>query len=214
MTKKQRKRKKKIQMRNKRLIKKYYWLKPLSWNSRYIKDYDYSWIEWGWCPGWDKTFGQMYMDELGAAIKEDNIKNFRILQIKEKFGQARLYCNIYNEKIDQIIQKYEFISENICMNCGCESPMLDDGWLYTYCFDCYKKICRRREEYSNRTPKTDEEIRKTYNDITVENDTGVIPETYTIRKYTPNDGHEDIIYDISDTVKKIRKRISTYERFR
>ena len=87
MTRKERKRKKKEQMKNKRLIKKYYWLRPLSaWTGKPLEDYDYTFIEWGWCPGWDKAFGQMFMDELGAAIKESGQKDYQIVQIKEKYG--------------------------------------------------------------------------------------------------------------------------------
>ena len=36
-----------------------------------------------------------------------------------------------------------------------------------------------------------------------------IPMSYTIRRYS-KDETEDITYDISDTVKKIRKRIDKY----
>lgn len=91
ISKKQRKRKKKQQLINKKLVKKYYWLAPreFNWNDgigKIRKDYNYTWINWGWCNGWDKTFGQAFMEELGEEIKRAGQKNFSILQIKEKYG--------------------------------------------------------------------------------------------------------------------------------
>ena len=87
MTKKERKRKKKLQMKNKRLAKKYYWLIPRNvWSGKVLKDYDYTWIDWGCSPGWEKAYGNMYMKELGDEVNRIGQKDFMILQEKEKFG--------------------------------------------------------------------------------------------------------------------------------
>lgn len=86
MTKKQRRRKKKLQSLNRHLVKKYYWLEPRRWDGKRDKDYDYTYIHWGWSDGWNKAFGNMYMKELGDAINEAGQKDFQILQVKEKFG--------------------------------------------------------------------------------------------------------------------------------
>ena len=76
---------KKNRLRNKKLVKKYPWLKPRNvWTGKLVKDYDYSWIEWGCLPGWDVAFGDMYLKELGEAVKDQ--KDFMILEIKEKYG--------------------------------------------------------------------------------------------------------------------------------
>ena len=72
-------------MKNKRLIKKYYWLAPRNvWTDKIPKDYDYTYINWGWSDGWNKAFGNIYMKELGDAINEAGQKDFQILQVKEK----------------------------------------------------------------------------------------------------------------------------------
>lgn len=210
MSKKQRKRKKKLQMYNKRLIKKYYWLVPRDvWTGKIPKDYDYTYIDWGWNDGWDKAFGMMYMKELGEEIKRSGQKNFSILQIKEKFGGARLYSNGCSEKAHSIIDKYETISQNICIVCGVEAPMIDDGWMSPYCFNCWKKLYRRREQYyPEHAPKTDDEIREIYEKFIKDEPTEDgkwLRDTYTIRRYSM-DGHEDITVDISDTVEKLRRR--------
>ena len=63
-------------------------------------------------------------------------------------------------------------------------------------------------------PKTDEELRELYNKGIVDtpDEAGEyhIPMSYTIKRYT-KDTEEEITYDISDTVKKIQKRISNYK---
>ena len=227
MSKKQRKRKKKQQLINKKLVKKYYWLAPreFNWNGgigNIRKDYDYSWIMWGWCNGWDKTFGQIFMEELGEAIKKSGQKNFSILQLKEKYGQLRCYTSGTTSEVHNIIQKYEVVSEHICMDCGCEAPMIEEHrWLFVCCPDCYKKLIRRRELCrSNKegfTPKTDEEIKNIYDACVVDNpdENGEyhIPMSYKVRHYNNGEIIDEIV-DISDTVTKLQKRISGYTKRR
>lgn len=218
MTRKERKRKKKEQMKNKRLIKKYYWLRPLSaWTGKPLEDYDYTFIEWGWCPGWDKAFGQMFMDELGAAIKESGQKDYQIVQIKEKFASLRLYDNGSSQKVHDIIRKYEVISQHVCMDCGREAPTIDDGWMSVMCFDCFKKYYRRREQFYDDEPITDEQIKELYGkyvrDEMDENGKHHIPNSYKYTMFKNGDGIVTVEEDISDTVNKIRKRISKFGRY-
>ena len=219
MTKKQRKKKKKLQMINKKLVKKYYFLAPYNvWTDQIPKDYDYTYINWGWSNGWDKAFGWLYLKEVGEAVKEAGLKHFRILQQKEKYGTCINYVGGANDKIYRIIDKYEHISQNICYYCGKEAPMTDTGWILPQCFDCYCKVFRRNEawylgHHPEMIPKTDEELREMYNksvcDKPDENGEYHMSESYTIRRFS-TDGTEDITYDISDTVKKIRKRIDKF----
>lgn len=220
LTKKQRKLKKFKQLKNKRLIKKYYWLAPRNvWTGRIPKDYDYTWIDWGWGQGWDKAFGQMYMDELGSAIKESGDKHFRILQIKEKYGSARNYTTGCTRKVHEIIEKYEHISCHICYYCGKEAPMTDDGWMLPRCYDCFVRVYRKNEKWfqergsSSVTPKTDEELQEMYQKMIAdepdENGEYHLPTSYTYRTLK-NGEWEDVTVDISDTVKKLQKRISKW----
>ena len=201
MTKKERKRKKKIQLKNKKLIKKYYWLLPRNvWTDKVPKDYDYTYIEWGVSPGWDKAFGDMLMKELGEAINKYNIKNFRILQIKEKFGEFRLYCNRYNEEIHHIIDKYTYLSQNICILCGApDVPMINTGWISPYCFNCFLN-------FSYNKNKSKEEIKEMYekaiDEKPDENGNFLMASSYTIRDFKDDN---KITYDISETANLIRK---------
>lgn len=182
---------------------------PIGWDGKPLKNYDYSWIEWGWMPGWDRAFGKLYMDELGAAIKECGQKDFQILQIKEKYGQARLYCNGTTQKVHDIIRKYEFISEHICCECGVEAPMVGTSWIYPQCYKCFAK-------HYHRYDVSEEELYQKYLDLAEdpdENGEWHIPNTYTIRQWNHNkDEPEDMVYDISDTAELIRKRQSKWRR--
>lgn len=191
MTKKERKRKKKLQMKNKRLTKKYYWLIPRNvWSGKVLKDYDYTWIDWGCSPGWKKAYGNMYMKELGDEIKRIGQKDFMILQEKEKFGSHRLYTNGASEKAYEIIDKYEHISEHVCYFCGRpDTHITDMGWILPVCPKCYEKKWRRGSKYEYDEVICDENPR--------------IPNTYKVYRFS-EDGDETIEYDISDTANKIR----------
>ena len=100
MTKKQRKRKKKLRMMNKRLVKKWYFLAPRNvWTGQIPKDYNYTWIDWWeFDTGWGKAFGWMFLKELGDAVKESGRKDFQILNQKEKFGELRTYTGYCSAK--------------------------------------------------------------------------------------------------------------------
>lgn len=191
MTKKARKRKKKLQMRNKRLIKEYYWLLPRNvWTGKPLKNYDYTFIEWGWSEGWDKAFGMMYLKELGDEIKRIGQKNFMILQQKEKFGSCRNYVNGTSREAHDIIDKYEALSQNICYFCGRpDTPMTDLGWILPVCKKCYEKKWRRGTKYE-------------YEDVIDDGDPRMA-DTYQYKIFS-KDGDKIITCDYSDTTNKIR----------
>lgn len=77
--------------------------------------------------GWIKTFVPKFKDELFAALGQ-YVKNFVVLDCKEKYGMFRLYWSLvdmdYNESnelyliIESIIHKYEKMSYETCMVCG------------------------------------------------------------------------------------------------
>ena len=147
VNKKNKRRAKQEKMRNRRLIKKYPWLLPRNcWTDQVPDDYDYSYTAWGSSEGWDKAFGKMFMEELGEAIAEAGLKDrYRILQMKSKYGGIRLYDNGATDEIHRIINKYSYISENICECCGRpDVPMVNDyGWWTPECYHCYRKGSRR-----------------------------------------------------------------------
>ena len=71
-----------------------------------------------------------------------NGRNLRFTQIKEKFGSLRIYTQPYIEEIDDIIDKAEDESFEICENCGTTNNVITTnyGWVYTRCNNCLKKL--------------------------------------------------------------------------
>ena len=102
-----------------------------------------------WEEGWD---GYCRFDDGWANLVFEchlNIlkidPNYRIHQIKEKFGGFRFYyqsdLGIWVEQIDTIIVKYVEILRNVCENCGRDGELCEQKyWLKTLCSDCAKEL--------------------------------------------------------------------------
>lgn len=95
----------------------------------------------GFCIG-DGWFN--IIDTLSSAIMweidSDNVKRFRVLQIKEKFGGLRFYHSGGSREIRGYVTFAERISERTCEGCGCPSEInCESSWLTTLCKDCEKK---------------------------------------------------------------------------
>lgn len=142
------KEKKRIKLKNKKLIKKYPFLMVRSrWNDKPVSNI-YAWTELDNMPdGWRRAFGEQMCQEIYDELKKFNyIHDYRIMDIKEKYGTLRWYdagvpinCKVYD-----IINKYEEMSGHTCMLCGAPAEMTDDGgWIYTLCDKCMDKIRRR-----------------------------------------------------------------------
>jgi len=72
--------------------------------------------------------------------KADTTKEFRILQIKEKYGMLCLYGNRENKKIQDIVSKAEDVSLKICEICGKDACLCVKGmWYKTLCQTCREK---------------------------------------------------------------------------
>ena len=140
------KRKKNRRMNNKILCKRYPFLKIYNLRTgKKIKPYNYdiTWLddfEHGWC----KAFGYQMLEEIrDDLIKCNYLNDFRIIQIKEKFGSLRFYIGSVptSSKIFQIINKYEELSRHTCMWCGAPAKTYDkNGWFITLCDNCKEKL--------------------------------------------------------------------------
>lgn len=209
------KRKKTVKLYNKKLCKKYPWLIPdAHWYTGKIlkkRDWNFTWTWYDDMPiGWKKCFGKMFLEELDAAIRKYGLLNkFSIYQIKEKYGLLECYCHSHNDEIEQIIDKYRYISSNVCIQCGqIDVPMVYDSWISPICFNCFKKRFHDDDKHYSENEKSyvNEEIWNLYKKLTSEdNKDWEICSSYTIRKWS-KDKTIDITYDISDTVAKIRGR--------
>lgn len=90
--------------------------------------------------GWNKAFGKQYLIDLKKQLKKDKmLYKWRITQIKEKWGRLYLYCNFASPELYKIIDKYETLSWNTCINCGKQATHTSINWISPYCEDCVKK---------------------------------------------------------------------------
>lgn len=145
-TKKERKKRKKLQITNRKLIKRYPFLLPHSrWTDKVPLDYDYTYTELDAMePGWRNAFGIQMCEEIRQElIKYNFLYNYRIMQIKEKFGELRWYDRGIPKgcKVWDIINKYTLISRQTCLRCGAPAKIIDvNGWLTPLCDKCQEKM--------------------------------------------------------------------------
>jgi hypothetical protein len=186
--------------RNKELVERYPFLLPRNvFTDKVIPDYDYEFTEYdNIATGWRIAFGELLLEDLRETlVKTDYLDSFRFLQIKEKYGSLRLYTNGAPEEVYDVLQKYEFISECICIKCG--SPhacIVDDyGWYLPLCEECWNNSNKWREEKGYKV--------KSYKEAANGN-LYELPDSYTITRYS-HGLYTDIVYDISDVSQKIRE---------
>lgn len=126
---------------NKELIEKYPWLLPRNrWTGEVIEDYDYSFTELDDMPdGWRIAFGEQFCADIQHELdklKPETAADFRVIQTKEKFGQLRFYTNWVTEGIDEVIRRYENLSERTCIKCGAPATKITTGWIIPFCDKC------------------------------------------------------------------------------
>lgn len=101
--------------------------------------------------GWRKRFGIDLCKDLRRALIKSGGYNllfsYRIHQIKEKWGYLHWYGNGYNKEIDEVLEKYEKLSEETCIICGKPATWTRLDWISPYCDDHVgdknqaKKLC-------------------------------------------------------------------------
>lgn len=196
-----RQKKKQIKMRNKKLIKLHPYLLPRNvWTGKIVSRYDYTWTEYDCLSkGWKIGFGKFFLEDLREACLKTNFLNkLRFTDIKEKYGSARFYTFGVPQDVEEVLNKYEFISQYICYYCGSsEGCVVDDyGWYLPMCKCCWDKSNKKR-------------LAKGYKIISWEEALGDnkvgLPNEYRMEYYS-SEKSEIITYDISETVNKIKNR--------
>lgn len=89
--------------------------------------------------GWRKAFGIQLCKELKDALKRcDYLHKYRICDVKEKFGTLRIYDegSPQGSDVQDIINKYDYISFRTCIKCGRPAKYVSSGWISPYCEDC------------------------------------------------------------------------------
>lgn len=188
-------------MRNKRLIKQYPFLLPRNvFSDKVPSNYDYDYTEYDdLLKGWQIGFGEFLLEDLReACLKAGYLNRLRIFQWKEKYGSMRLYFNAAPSEVHNIANDYEFISQYICGQCGSiHGHIINDyGWYFPLCQKCYEKNNKRREQRGYKVVP--------WENVCKENESE-LPDSYQVTKFS-RDGNKVITYDISEKVKKIKKK--------
>jgi hypothetical protein len=124
--------------RNYILAKRYPWIittKDLKWNEG---KYRYTIMD-DIPSGWRKAFGLQLIADIDMYLKENNIQDYVVYQVKEKWGELRWYDNCSSEMYRNIIHKYEVKSRDLCIHCGKASTRFTKGWITPVCDKCTKK---------------------------------------------------------------------------
>jgi hypothetical protein len=127
----------------KELIAKYPFLIPRNVFTDKIPDnYDYTYVRGiGELPsGWHRLFLQMCHDLREQLIKDNQLESFRFTQIKEKYNRMVCYNNGCSEEAQKIIDKYEHMAMYICTVCGKPATLETNGYIASYCDECYNKL--------------------------------------------------------------------------
>ena len=103
--------------------------------------YDYSYVVGEHClpEGWFELFLQMCEDIREPLEKGGCLDRFRFLDVKEKYGSMRLYSSGATEEVQDILFKYEFLSQQVCCLCGKPATLETDGYICPYCDECVAK---------------------------------------------------------------------------
>ena len=116
---------------------------------------------WMFClpDGWINGFGKQMCGELRDALGK-HVNDFIIGQMKEKYNQVVLHWywedkdytdeeakglnKLYNV-IEDIINKYAAISYNTCTVCGAPATRWTNGYLASFCDECYERVGYKSE---------------------------------------------------------------------
>lgn len=115
--------------------------------------------------GWQKAFGKQLSKELlkvgkaelkrlsaeGKKVGWADILTFE--QIKEKWGELCLYASA-TSALQDVLQKYETLSQGYCINCGRPARYVSKGWVEFYCEKCFDKYLDTVKE-NQRVPLLD-----------------------------------------------------------
>ena len=102
-----------------------------------IENYNYD-----WClgvdelpQGWVRLFLLFCKHLRKELIIHNYLKKFRFTQIKEKYGDMRLYNNGYpkDSKGDELESIYSYLSIYVCQTCGEPAKYESRGWICQEC---------------------------------------------------------------------------------
>lgn len=126
--------------------------------------------------GWRKAFGKEMLKEIKTELKRAGmLRTYRIMQIKEKWGELCWYDSGGTHELFEIIQKYEGESYRTCICCGKPAQYRTTGYVLPYCEDCmpkkdleygsYREIHRGETGWKEINPNDPEAFEEFMNDM-------------------------------------------------
>jgi hypothetical protein len=90
--------------------------------------------------GWNKAFGLQMAKEIKQWLKEHNVTDYEVTDVKEKGGRLHWYDNGPSQLYGDVVVKYEIQSTNTCVRCGSSIVThVSKGYMLPFCEDCMKK---------------------------------------------------------------------------
>lgn len=90
--------------------------------------------------GWLHLFDLMCEELRDAIVKTKTYHTFKFVQVKEKFGELRVYTDGGNDDTNRIIDRWSFLSGYVCIECGNPNVRMTTGWISPVCFNCWSKF--------------------------------------------------------------------------
>lgn len=92
--------------------------------------------------GWWQAFGEQMSKDIENEVKtwsQEQQKEFKIIDVKEKWGILTVYVTIETDEIERIISRYERLSRYTCIHCGQPAMWISKGWFAPYCDNCARE---------------------------------------------------------------------------
>ena len=127
--------------KRRQLVQEMPFLQIRNWQTDKVKPDDtFEFIELDEIPaGWWDIGVRMFREIKQYLLEHGGQKaldEFRIDQLKEKFGSIRCYFHPDDDGVQDIINKYEWESGETCCECGKPATRMSKGWICPYCDDC------------------------------------------------------------------------------
>lgn len=96
-------------------------------------------LQWGYgidvADGWYNLIYELF-EKIEGLYKEHNkdISEFKVIQIKEKYAELRIYVRTEIREVHDLIDEYEGLSRTVCEECGDKGSIHNkNGYILTLC---------------------------------------------------------------------------------
>lgn len=80
-------------------------------------------------------------DDIMNHLKEiGKIDEYRVFEVKSKFGYGRWYDYGSDDYIDNLVRQWEHDTSVTCEFCGKPATWVSDGWIAPYCDECKAEV--------------------------------------------------------------------------